>query len=140
MSFDTLTLIDLKKIAEDFGVESPTKITKKALIDLLHEDGVTYEIYAHFDKISKDKEETKREEEEMQAQFYINQPAAAQSNQTNTVLIKMERNNSSYQVGRYTFTQEHPFVAMPVWDAQYIFDTESGFRLATPSEVQGYYN
>jgi hypothetical protein len=52
----------------------------------------------------------------------------------------MERPNASYMVGRYTFTQEHPFVAMPINDAQYIFDTEAGFRMATPAEVQSYYS
>jgi len=139
MSFNDMTMVQLKQIAEEFAVETPSKITKNSLIDLLHADGVTYEIYAHFDKISKEKEDNKREEEEMQAQFYINQSDAVRA-ASNQVLVKMERSNASYQSGRYVFTQEHPFVAMPIWDAQYIFDTESGFRLATPSEVQSYYN
>lgn len=137
MSFDSLNLVQLKTIAESFGVDSPNKITKQNLINLLHEEGVTYEMYQHFDKIEKDKEEVQREEEQMQAQIFVNQPAAVQQNR---VLVKMERTNASYMVGRYTFTQEHPFVAMPVGDAQYIFDTEAGFRLATPTEVQNYYN
>lgn len=139
MSFDSMTLAELKKIAEEFAVDTPAKITKTALINLLHEDGVTYEIYAHFDKIGKENEERQQEEEQMQAQFYINQPAAVQA-QDQRVLVKMERSNASYQIGRYTFTQDHPFVAMPIWDAQYIFDTQNGFRLANPAEVQNYYN
>jgi len=139
MSFDSLTLIDLKKIAEEFGVDSPVKITKKALIEILNEEGVTYEIYSHFDKIEKDTNELEKENEPVQANFYLNQSAAQQVEQ-NKVLVKMERKNASYMVGRYNFTQEHPYVAMPVWDAQYIFDSETGFRLANPGEVQQYYS
>jgi hypothetical protein len=40
----------------------------------------------------------------------------------------------------YTFTKDHPFVAMKEEDAQAIFDKEGGFRLATPKEVQDFYN
>jgi hypothetical protein len=57
----------------------------------------------------------------------------------NSVLVKMERNNHSYQAIGYSFSQEHPFVAMPESEAQNIFDTEEGFRLATPREAQEYY-
>jgi hypothetical protein len=51
----------------------------------------------------------------------------------------MERGNHSYQAMGHTFTQEHPFVAMPESDAQGIFDTQQGFRLATPREAQDFY-
>jgi hypothetical protein len=40
----------------------------------------------------------------------------------------------------HTFTKEHPFVAMKEDDAQAIFDKEDGFRIATPKEVQEFYN
>jgi hypothetical protein len=40
----------------------------------------------------------------------------------------------------HTFTKDHPFVAMNKDKAQEIFDKEEGFRLATPKEVQEYYN
>ena len=58
---------------------------------------------------------------------------------TNQVLVKMERNNHSYETMGAVFTQEHPFVAMSETDAQKIFDTQEGFRLATPREAQEYY-
>ena len=51
----------------------------------------------------------------------------------------MERNNHSYQTMGYTFSTEHPFVAMATSDAQKIFDMETGFRVATPREAQEYY-
>ena len=57
----------------------------------------------------------------------------------NTVLVKMERMNHSYQTNGYTFTQDHPYVAMTEKEAQGIFDSQPGFRLATPREAQEYY-
>ena len=40
----------------------------------------------------------------------------------------------------FTFTKQHPFVAMNKDNAQAIFDKEEGFRLATPKEVQDFYS
>jgi len=135
MSFNDMTLIDLKRIADDFGVESPTKITKQKLIDLLFEEGVTYDVYAHFDKLSKDASE--KQEEEMQ---FVPAPQIINSFMQNTILVKMDRANLSYQVGRYIFTQDHPFVAMTQEDANVLFSTEQGFRVANPIEAQQFYS
>ena len=52
----------------------------------------------------------------------------------------MERKNPSFETHGYLFTQSHPFVAVPEKTAQDIFDTEDGFRMATPREVQEYYS
>ena len=57
----------------------------------------------------------------------------------NVVLVRMDRNNMSYQIGNYIFSQEHPFVPMTENDAQAVFDLHQGFRLATPREVQEFY-
>jgi hypothetical protein len=56
------------------------------------------------------------------------------------VLVKMERANYRYDIMGFSFTKEHPFVAMKEDDAQKIFDVEEGFRLATPKEAQEFYN
>jgi hypothetical protein len=58
----------------------------------------------------------------------------------NTVLVRMTRDNFRYDIMGFTFTKEHPFVAMVSEKAQEIFDKEEGFRLANPKEVQDYYN
>lgn len=52
----------------------------------------------------------------------------------------MERANHRYDTMGFTFTSKHPFVAMSEEQAQEIFDREEGFRLATPKEVQDFYN
>jgi hypothetical protein len=52
----------------------------------------------------------------------------------------MTRANFRYDILGYTFTKEHPFMAMKEEDAQKIFDMEEGFRLATPREAQEFYS
>jgi len=60
--------------------------------------------------------------------------------ESNWVLVKMERKNPRYDVRGYTFTTGHPFHSMPPDKAEKIILSTEGFRLALPSEVQEYYN
>lgn len=133
MSFSNLKLADLKKVADGFGIETPSKVTKNELILLLEEDGVTYQMYEHFSNA--DKAEVQQE---------IGQPARLDLTKENTILVKMDRENFSYQIGTaqgaITFSKEHPFVALPESVAQQVFDNHSGFRPATPREVQDFYS
>lgn len=129
MSFDTLKVQELREIAESFAVELPTKISKQQLILLLEEEGVTYETYQRFfdsEKVEPQPDPSPR-------------PQNLDASAPNVVLVKMDRNNMSYQIGNYIFSQEHPFVPMTENDAQAVFDLHQGFRLATPREVQEFY-
>ena len=128
MSFDTMKINELKGLAESFGVDIENAKTKKELIAALTEEGVTYESYAKFAgaETVELKIDKKKEKEILKPQ--------------KTILVKMDRMNHSYQVMGYTFTQQHPFVAMSEDDAQRIFDTQTGFRLATPREAQEFYS
>ena len=132
MSFTDLKLTELKEVAETFGVDLEGVKTKQETIALLEEEGITYKMYSSFKDT--DKAEIEIPETEKKAR-------ESKKNMTkeNSILVKMERGNHSYQASGYTFTQEHPFVAMPESDAQRIFDTQEGFRLATPREAQEYY-
>ena len=129
MSFDTLKVAELREIAESFAVELPAKASKQQVIMLLEEEGVTYNTYKQFtesEKVEADPDPSPR-------------PQEINLNDQNVVLVKMERANMSYQVGNYTFSQEHPFVPMPSDHAQRLFDSLEGFRMATPREVQEFY-
>lgn len=130
MSFDTLKVGELKTIAEDFAVETEGLKNKQDIIAALAEEGVTYEVYA---KTLKDVEDAKEEIEILP----VFDPKAERTE--DTVLVRMTRANFRYDILGHTFTQEHPFVAIHTDSAQAIFDTEEGFRLATPKEVQEYY-
>lgn len=131
MSFIELKLADLRKVADTFGVDASEAKTKPEVIALLEEEGINYQMYAKFNESDKqDIEVPEFEKKKRENKVVKNQP---------TVLVKMERDNHSYQTNGYSFTQEHPFVVMPEEHAQAIFDTQKGFRLATPREAQEYY-
>jgi len=130
MSFDTLKVAELKIIATDFAVDTEGLKNKKDIIAALAEEGVTWSVYqSTVEAIEKDTEEI-----EILPKF---DPKAQPEN---TILVRMTRDNHRYDIHGYTFTKDHPFVAMSEDDAQKIFDTEEGFRLATPKEVQDFYN
>jgi len=132
MSFETLKISEIKKIAEDFAVETQGLKNKADIIAALAEEGVTWSVYSK--TIKQIEEESENMDTEVLPKF---DPKAEQPE--NTVLVRMTRDNFRYDIMGVTFTKEHPFVAMSRDDAQEIFDKEEGFRLATPKEVQEYY-
>jgi len=133
MSFETLKISELKTIAEDFGVEIDGIKSKKDIITALEEDGVTWSVYqkqnADQDNFEDSEEEPSVAREELKS-----------GNHGNKILVKMTRDNYRYDIAGFTFTKEHPYVAMEESKAQQIFDREAGFRVATPREVQEFYS
>lgn len=131
MSFETLKVAELKKIAEDFAVDTEGLKNKADIIAALSEEGVTYSIYAKTLNIEEVEAEMKEEKV---------LPKNDKNQSKDNVLVRMTRANHRYDIMGYTFTKEHPFVAMNEEDAQKIFDVEEGFRLATPKEAQEFYH
>ena len=131
MSFETLKLAELKKVAEDFGVDLENLKSKTEVIAALSEEGVTWAVYS---KTLKDLDDAK-EEIEVLPKFDVKK-----KQDKDEVLVRMTRSNFRYDTMGYTFTDKHPFVAMSEDKAQEIFDKEEGFRLATPKEAQDFYN
>jgi hypothetical protein len=132
MSFETLKIAELKKIAEDFGVVTNELKNKNDVVAALAEEGVTWAVYQ---KTIKDIEDNLEEAPEPQAKFDPKKEISEDD-----VLVKMTRANFRYDILGFTFTKEHPFVAMNKEKAQAIFDKEEGFRLANPKEVQEFYS
>jgi hypothetical protein len=131
MSFDTLKVAELKKIAEDFAVDTASLKNKNDIIAALAEEGVTWAVYEQtIKKIDEDKEEI-----EVLPKFDKNQKITE-----DMVLVRMTRDNFRYDIMGHTFTKDHPFVAMSSDKAQAIFDKEEGFRPATPKEAQDFYS
>jgi len=135
MSFNSMKLQELRDVAENFGVDLHGVKAKKDLIELLDEEGVTFDLYQKFFAAEKDAPENHLDNFNVQNQ-QLNLPSPDQQ----TVLVKMDRVNNLYETCGFTFTREHPYVAMSGWQAQGIFDVETGFRLATPKEIQEYYS
>jgi hypothetical protein len=133
MSFETMKVAELKKIAEDFAVETENLKNKADIIAALAEEGVTYTVYEKTIKSIED-------EAELEAQEVLPKFDPKKDQAEDTVLVRMTRANMRYDILGYTFTKDHPFVAMKEDDAQKIFDVEEGFRLATPREAQEFYS
>jgi hypothetical protein len=131
MSFETLKVAELRKIAEDFAVDTEGLKNKADIIAALSEEGVTYSIYAK--TLDKEEQEAELKEEKVL-------PKNDKNQSKDNVLVRMTRANFRYDILGYSFTKEHPFVAMKEEDAQKIFDVEEGFRLATPKEAQEFYH
>lgn len=126
-----MKVAELRKIAEDFAVDTEGLKNKADIIAALAEEGVTFAVYAKTVDLQE-------EEAEMNEDEVLPKPDKSQSK--DNVLVRMTRSNFRYDIMGYTFTKDHPFVAMKEDDAQKIFDVEEGFRLATPREAQDYYN
>jgi hypothetical protein len=133
MSFEALKVSELKKIAEDFAVDTESLKNKAEIIAALSEEGVTYGVYEK--TIKKIEDEAEMDAIEVLPKFDPNK-----DQEKDTVLVRMTRANFRYDIMGYTFTKDHPFVVMKENDAQKIFDVEEGFRLATPREAQEFYN
>lgn len=136
MSFDQLKINELREVAESFGVDLEDAKTKSEIVAALAEEGVTYEMFKNFQEAEREDIEDEFEDEEP-APAPIKKPKRGSEP---TILVKMERKNFTYETHGYTFTFDHPFVAVPENTAQEIFDTQEGFRPATPREVQEYYS
>lgn len=127
MSFNSMKVSELKEVAEYFGADIEDAKGKAAIISALEEEGVTFDMYDKF--INADKAEP-----ELEPRKEKKVPDGP------TVLVRMERGNLMYEINGHLFTREHPYVAMSEEDAEFIFSTQEGFRMATPSEVRNYYN
>jgi len=132
MSFNNMKLDELRKVAETFAVDHESAKNKADLIALLAEEGVSYDMYSNFNNA--EKAEADLEPRKTTGSKPVTELKGGQ------VLVKMERMNPRYDVNEFTFTKENPFIVMSEKDAQEIFDTQEGFRLATPKEVQEFYS
>jgi hypothetical protein len=132
-SFDDLKKDQLVAAAVYFGVDHKKSDTKSVIAAALAEDGVTFAEYKRL--VAKD--------ETTQPKDVVPDAALSQPVETPAVsgqLVKMTRNNASFQIRGHTFTRQHPYRVVGGVDLDYILEQVSGFRLATPSEVQSYYN
>ncbi len=121
MSYTTMKLEELQKVATFFDVEITENDTKKEIITKLQENGRPYSVYKKFTEQTDSPEET-------EVQF------------GQTILLKMARLNPSFEAFGYKFTKSHPYQVMSQDDAQKIMDTYEGFVIASPDEAKSFYS
>jgi hypothetical protein len=158
-SLQALKKEELQKLAHKFEIAITEDTTKTDILDLLSEEGVTYATYKKFfidPPVEEDfvwEEEGGHLIEEKEDNGIITTATLAPSNEDvelesvkvekpgngKSVLVKMDRQNPSFEALGWHFTKEHPYVLMPSDEASHFLDSFEGFRLATPTEAQSYY-
>lgn len=128
MSLQKLKVEELRAFADRFATtDVSSATTKNELINILQEEGLGFNEYKKF--MNNDQEIEQGEVKENEPEF-ISGP----------VLLKMDRNNPTFEVLGYKFTTTHPYIAMSADNAQKIIDLYEGFRLASPREAKDYYS
>lgn len=131
---------ELDKVAEEFAVDTKDVKNKTELIERLTDEGVTFKEWEKMQKVN---------EEEMELASATTLPAdvdepEVESNEEpsaeNTFLVKMERQNPSYDAIGKTFTSKHPFMVCTKEEVDRLMYEHTGFRMATPQEVEEYYS
>jgi hypothetical protein len=157
MSFEQMEVDELRKVAkETFAVDVSDTAQKKTVLKSLKEEGITFDMYvddrkAHNAWTAEDEARfTPAEEEDESDEGTDFVDRSGRQNNTITgvktvqpkeelLLIKMVRDNPSYQARGYKFTREHPFVPVREKDVEYFTESVGGFVMATPKQVREYY-
>ncbi len=122
-SLKQLNKAELLKLVAKFEVNVDPTSTNSDIITALEIEGIDYKTYKKF-VLEND------EDEELDAkEMFDGKP----------VLIKMERQNGTFETHDLLFTREHPYQLVNEDTAQKIIDAHEGFRLASPTEAKTYY-
>jgi len=122
-SLKQLNKAELLKLAAHFAVEVDPTSTNSDIINSLENDGIDYKTYKKFFLDNDAPEELDAKE------MFDGKP----------VLLKMERQNGTFETFGLLFTREHPYQLVSEQTAQEIIDSHDGFRLASPTEAKTYY-
>lgn len=128
MSFQEMNITELREVAREFDVDIKSVKTKIEIAAALAADGVTYEMYNTISLAEKVKVEAPAPQ------------AEAVKPGIDSMLVRMDRKNGTYETHGVTFTRDHPYALVSLDTAQHIFDNEIGFRPATPRELQEFYS
>lgn len=144
-AFDELDDPKLEATMEYFGVDLDpekkyTKANKRAgQIEALEDNGIKVEMYNDF-MVPREEDEDELDEEPVPEPVAKKRGRPSKVTVQDEVLLKMERANPHYEIYGYTFTKSHPFQVVTAEAANYIIQTQEGFRTASPAEVQEYYS
>jgi hypothetical protein len=137
MSFDKLNATELRKVVENFVGETEAKDAKNKneLLAILADEGVSFSMYQSLSKSDKaDPEEVLAPRSQAQDPTKVDV-----DNLDHQVVLKMERENGTFQAYGITFTKDHPFAVVSEEQANQICTTFQGFRPALPMELKEYY-
>lgn len=143
MSFQQLNKDVLSQVGEEFAVDwTKEDPTKAQMIKDLEEEGVTWAMYKAAFPDPEDEPEVVADEDDSDDELDPDEPAASKkfSRAPKQVLVKMTRQNGTYQVRGYNFTKTHPFLPVSAEDADFLVEVVGGFKIAGPREIEEFYS
>lgn len=151
MSFNNLNKEKLLLAAEFANVDVTEDNTKAEIVAALEEANFSWSSYKKFveadDRVPGEAlNQAPHHEAPRQgtAKEPFAEPAAQAAQQFNQmVLLKMERQNGTFEILGKRFTKQQPFQVMSADEAQEVIDAAAqmggGFRIATPAEAKSYF-
>lgn len=133
MSFEKMKVDELRAIADDFAVDIDPKDNKNVVISKMVENGVTWDYY----------QKSIGAEPEVPAAIVAPTPQFDEAPEPDTeekVLLRMTRENGTFEVRGAKFTRNNPYAIVRERDADYILEKYEGFRIASPKEVREFYS
>lgn len=151
MSFNNMSKVDLIAVAETFGVdindEDGKGLSQAKLKTEILDNGVTWEMWTKHKTLVDEIKGADITEEDTEASALPSSSRVGisdskenfRSAKINKYILKMDRENGTYEVRGYKFTSEHPYVIVEEADATWILQNQTGFRMATPLEAEQHY-
>lgn len=131
------------------GTDLDQKMTKSEMLSKLEEDGLDGDAFKRMlaeTKAAEEAEEEARQHAELQADMIRAEPEEPEEEEfegipedDNSVLVRMTRKNSTYEIRGYRFTQQHPYAMVADEDAEFMIRKIGGFRPATGREIKEFY-
>lgn len=135
MSFDKMTVLQLKKIASETGVNVDNANKKVEIIEALNENGVTFDYYSELFESEKFINAEKGESLVNKVVDEVKeQPKVKDVTKSKKTVLRLVSDWSTLQTEWGTATQSSPFIMVDSTEVDAA--TKSGdFKVATPEEV-----
>lgn len=137
MSFNEMSLTELRSLCKTMGIEVDAKLKKPEVINELQDNGVTWN---YVKELQQNLDNNKPDESELEQKKKLKEVQADMQYDGEQKLLKMISQNASLEIMGFKFTRVSPFNVMGADDAQKIIDFyPDKFRLAHPREAQEFY-
>lgn len=143
MSFKKLNKAELVAAVDAFALDVEV-LEPEVIRDALEDSGVTAEMFVEMFPDTASKFKTKKAKADNPKNVVVDEPRKFVA--SSDYLVKMVRKNPYFEVASkerpgfvFKFTKDHPYNLMGPEDAEHVLSGEEGFRIATPKELQDFY-
>ncbi len=130
MSFETLTVLQLKKICKELNIDILNAKTKKDYLDLLAKENISYDVYLDRAWGQEDASEKPKEE------IVVKDETKA----TTTLAVKLNVKMAAYTIDGFRFDDNTPYHIVDRSMAEdFVKRTDGILVIADPAEVASFY-